>query len=77
METARKRNYEDYGIGTGVENSKVGDSDSNGTIERAVQDVEQQVRVLRAALEARINRRVRINEAVVPWMIRHAACLIT
>ena len=63
--------------GTAIENSSVGDSDSNGTIERAIQDVEQQVRVLRAALEIRINRKVRLIEAVVPWMIRHAACLIT
>ena len=63
--------------GAAIEHSAVGDSDSNGTIERTIQDVEQQVRVLRAALEIRVNRKIRINEAVVPWMIRHAAGPIT
>ena len=63
--------------GTAIEHSAVGDSDSNGTIERAIQDVEQQIRVMRAALERRLNRKIKLNEPVVPWMIRHAACLIT
>ena len=37
--------------GTAVENSAVGDSNSNGTIERAIQDVEAQCRTMRSALE--------------------------
>ena len=63
--------------GTALENSAVGDPNSNGTIERAIQDVESQIRVLRADLEERIATRVRLSSPVVPWMIRHAACLIT
>ena len=62
--------------GTALENSSVGDPDSNGTIERAVQDVEQQVRVLRAALEIRVNQKIHLSDKIVPWMVRHAACLI-
>ena len=38
-EIAKRRNYADYGIGTGLENSKVGDSNSNGKIERAIRDL--------------------------------------
>ena len=51
---AKRRNYEDYGVGTGVENSKVGDSNSNGKIERAIRDVGNMVRTLRSALEEKI-----------------------
>lgn len=64
-------------FGTALESSAVGESDSNGTIERAIQDVEGQIRVLRAALEERINVQIKLSDAIVPWMIRHAACLIT
>lgn len=64
-------------FGTALENSAVGQSDSNGTIERAIQDAEGQIRVLRAALEERINVQIKLSDAIVPWMIRHAACLIT
>ena len=64
-------------FGTGIDNSSVGDSDSNGTIERAIQDVEGQTRTLRAALEERVQERVDLDNPVVPWMVRHAAYLIT
>ena len=63
--------------GTALENSSVGDSNSNGTIERAIQDFEGQARTLRSALEARIATPVKLNSPVVPWLVRHAACLIT
>ena len=65
----------DYG--TALENSAVGNPDSNGTIERAIQDVEAQIRVLRAALEDRISAKIKLASSIVPWLIRHAACLIT
>ena len=38
-------------FGTALDNSRVGDSDSNGRIERAIQDVEGQCRTMRSALE--------------------------
>ena len=44
----RKAHY-----GAALEHSAVGESDTNATIERAIQDVEGQIRTLRAALEAR------------------------
>ena len=73
-EVARCR-ASDYG--TAVENSNVGDSNSNGTIERSIQDFEGQARTLRSALEERIAVPVRLNSPVIPWLVRHAACLIT
>ena len=74
---AKKRGYEDYGIGTGIENSKVGDSNSNGKIERAIRDVGNLVRTLRSATEEQIGQTMTLAELIVPWMIRHAAYLIT
>ena len=63
--------------GTAVESSAVGESDTNATVERAIQDVEGQIRTLRAGLEARLREKVHIRDPVVPWLIRHAGCLIT
>ena len=58
LEVARKRGFGDYGAGTGVENSKVGDSDSNGKIERAIRDVGNMVRTLRSALESNTGSKI-------------------
>ena len=76
-QTAKRREYVDYGIGTGIEHSKVGDSNSNGKIERAIRDVGNQVRTLRSALESTFGRKLNLSMAIVPWMIRHAAYIIT
>jgi hypothetical protein len=64
-------------FGTALENSAVGDSNSNGTVERAIQDVEGQCRTMRSALEERLAVPVKLDSPVVPWLIRHAAVLIT
>ena len=72
-EVAKKRGYEDYGIGTGIENSKVGDSNSNGKIERANRDVGNLVRTLRSAIEEKIGQKLTLADSILPWMIRHAA----
>ena len=74
---AKRREYVDYGVGTGIENSKVGDSNSNGKIERAIRDVGNLVRTLRSALETKIGAKLNLSMAVIPWLIRHAAYIIT
>ena len=63
--------------GTAMETSAVGESDSNASVERAIQDVEGQARTLRAALVQRVQHKVRLRHPVVPWLVRHAAALIT
>ena len=73
-EIARHRQAE---FGTAIEQSAVGESNSNASVERAIQDVEGQCRTLRAALEKRIKDKIHLKSAIVPWMVRHAACLIT
>ena len=66
-EVARKRGFADYGVGTGIENSKVGDSDSNGKIERAIRDVKNMVRTMRSALESKIDQKITLKWKIVPW----------
>ena len=53
-EIARQR-----GIGnTTPDNSRVGDSTSNGTAEQAVQEVEGMVRTIRAAFEEKLQKEI-------------------
>ena len=63
-----KRRASEYG--TGLENSAIGDSNSNGTVERAIQDMEGQARTLRSALEDRVAAPVKLASPVVPWFVR-------
>ena len=70
---ARQRESE---FGTAVEDSAVGDSDSNASMERAIQDVEGQTGTLRAGLERKIGRRI-LGDEFTPCVVGHATCLIT
>ena len=54
------------------EESPVGESRSNGETERAVQEAQGKIRSVKLGLEARYKRRIRRNDNIVPWMIRHA-----
>ena len=56
--------------------SPVGDSKSNGLIERTIQTVEGQVRTMRCALEARIGRKLVPGGALFSWLVIHAANVI-
>jgi len=49
------------------------DPQSNGVAERAVQEVKCQLRATKLGLEARIQREVAKTEAILEWMIPHAA----
>ena len=53
-------------------NSAVGSSASNGCAGRSVLMVEDQVRVLKAALEARIKVEIPCQHPVMRWLIEHA-----
>ena len=58
---------------TVLENSPTGDSRSNGVAERAVQAIQEQTRVMRHALEARLGANINGNHPVITWLIEHAA----
>ena len=55
------------------ESSPVGSSASNGRIERTVQAVEDLLRTLKAALEARIGAQFPCAHPVVRWLVEHCA----
>ena len=59
-----------------AELSPVGDSKSNGFIERTIQSVEGQIRTLRSATESRMGRKLVPGSALFSWLITHAANLI-
>jgi hypothetical protein len=59
-----------------VENSPVGASASNGMVERAIQSVQGQVRVLKLAAEKRWGVEIPHRHPVVPWMVEYAAFLL-
>ena len=62
---------------TGFEDSRVGDSNSNGKIERMIREVKGLIRTFRASLQEKIGSVVALDAPVVPWIIRHAAYVIT
>ena len=47
--------------GSALEQSRVGDSNSNGRVERAIQDLKGFVRTLRAALEINVGGKINLN----------------
>ena len=72
QEEVKRRRMEN----TILENSPPGDSRANGAAERAVKAVSEQVRVLRAGLQARLESVLKGNHPVTTWLIQHAAdCL--
>jgi len=59
------------------EESAVGRSSSNGEVENAVQQVEGQVRTLKAQLESRIGEELPNDHDLLPWLVTHAAALLS
>ena len=54
-------------------NSKEYDSKANGKVEKAIQQVERQVRTLKLHLENRIGKVVAPNHPVIHWMVEYAS----
>ena len=58
------------------EHSPVGDSKGNGIIERAVKSVVGQMRVMRSAIESRVNAKLDPDHPVFAWIAEHASVLL-
>ena len=65
------------GAGTALDESRVGDSNSNARAEVAVQEIKGMVRTLRSALEQRVGTKISIEHPIIPWLVRHAGLNIT
>ena len=59
------------------ENPPAYNPQSNGACEKAVQDVDGQLRKLKLALEARTGMEIKEDSNIVQWMIPHAAFIIS
>ena len=59
-----------------IEESPVGESQSNGVIERGVQTAEGQIRVLKDALETRLSTKIPAQHNIIAWMVEFAAVLV-
>ena len=64
------------GYGSALEQSRVGDSNSNGRVERVIQDLKGLVRTLKAALEINTGGKINLSDPIVPMLVRHAAHII-
>ena len=53
-----------------------GESASNGLAERSVRTLEEQLKTLRTALEARLQNPVPAEHPVLCWMVEHAAYIL-
>ena len=60
-----------------IEHSPVAESASNGMIEKAVQQVEEQIRVLKLALQNRIKAHIPSHHPTMTWLISHSADMLT
>ena len=63
--------------GTALEHSRVGDSDSNGRIERAIRDMKGMIRTIRSSVEDKTGKPIKLSDTIVPWIVRHAGYILT
>jgi hypothetical protein len=56
-----------------LEHSQVAESASNGVIEKGVQQLEEQVRVLKLGLQGRIGSHIPTTHPIIAWLVPHAA----
>lgn len=63
-------------VGAVPEVSAVGESQSNGREERAVQRLEDHVRTILGELEGRLNQQLKPSHPVLSWLVEYAAVLL-
>eukprot|EP00973_Karenia_brevis_P042574 5893899-Karenia_brevis.AAC.2 len=56
-----------------VQNSPVGESQSNGVIERTIQSVQEQVRAIKNTIEEEASMKIDSTSHIWPWLIEYAA----
>ena len=60
-----------------IKNSRVGDSNSNARVERAIQHVGGLTRTMKASLDSRLGMKISLDHSTVHLLINHAAASIT
>ena len=59
-----------------MEESPVGEHQSNGSIENAIRDIKSQFRTLKGALDTRYQNKYSGEHPSIPWMFKHSADII-
>ena len=59
-----------------TEKSPVGDSKSNGRVERDNREVEGQVRTMASALESKLGQKIPAGSNVLPWLVLHSGTVL-
>ena len=59
------------------EHSPVGDSKSNGFIEKGIQSIEGQVRTLKLALESKLGIKIPEDSCILTWLVEYAGVSLT
>ncbi len=73
MKRAEKREAEDQ---ITMEELPVGEHQSNGEIENAIQRVQGQIRSMKDAFEARYQTQLEPSHWMIPWLVKYAAAII-
>ena len=76
LQELKRRRDEAGQLRTLLDKSRLGDSDSNGRVERSVGEAAAMVRTLLSALEGNLLQSVPIEHPVVQWLVRYAGELI-
>ena len=58
------------------EHSPVGESQSNGKVERTIRTIQAQVRTLKLMVESKYGTSVKQESVLLPWLVKYAATLI-
>ena len=75
MREVQKQRQADFG--TALDTSRVGDSDSNGTIEAAIQQFEGMARTIRFSMEEKLKCKLKLSDPLMVWLVRHAGHVLT
>ena len=59
-----------------IEHSATGDSQANGMAERAVQTIEEMVRVYKLDIERRVSAQIEVTSVAFAWLVEYAADMV-
>ena len=61
---------------TFIEQSPAGASQSNGVVERGIQAIEGEIRVLKDSFEAKIGHKLKANNNILAWLVEFAGVML-
>ena len=61
---------------TFIEQSPVGESESNGVVERGIQTLQSEIRVLKDAFKTRINEKLKGDDNILAWLVKYAGVAV-